>query len=111
MATMRTPRHQALIYGLGLVAPGSMPVGLRPSEAPFRFAGEIEGAAPHRLGTETPGLAIRLELLDTSVRQRRALEALFGVPVLSRIPPLKPYGVEGISADRAVDHLLAEESR
>lgn len=37
------------------------------------------------------GMALVLELSDTSIRRREQLEALTGAPVLSRIPPLAPF--------------------
>ncbi len=41
------------------------------------------------------GLATLLELSDTRVRRRKQLEALTGVPVFSRIPPLGTIGIQG----------------
>ena len=43
------------------------------------------------------GIAVLLELLDTSIRDRESLESISGAPVLSRVPALKPAGVEGVA--------------
>jgi polysaccharide chain length determinant protein (PEP-CTERM system associated) len=76
---------------------------VNPSVVLFVIGGLFAGLA---LGG---GLAVLLELLDTSIRRRKTLETLTGVPVLSRIPPLLPPGT-AVETVRQTDGLVPAEA-
>ncbi len=64
--------------------PTEDPVPVGPGKLLFLIAGVFGGIA---LGL---GLAVLFEVLDSTIRSREVIENLLGVPVLGRIPPLKP---------------------
>ena len=72
-------------------APFTPSAPANPAFVLYIFAGLLAGIA---LGA---GLATIIELLDTTVRQSEKLETLTGVPVLTRVPALRPSGVEGVT--------------